>query len=179
MSNVADRVRPTSAGNVRLEVRGVAVGVLLADQISKTLALALDSGSGVRRGDGWFSARPVRNTGASFGIGAGHPLVITVVAITATAAVAVAVSRTRNRATALAWAVVLGGAAGNLADRFFRSPGLGGGAVVDWIHVAGYSASFNLADLAIRVGALAAATAMVLSGRPVRREPLEAYPHDR
>jgi signal peptidase II len=141
------------------------VGVLLADQISKTVALALDAGSSARSGDGWFSVRQVRNTGASFGIGAGHPLVITVLAMTATAAVAMAVFRTRNTPTALAWAVVLGGAGGNLADRLFRAPGLGHGPIIDWIHVAGYPATFNLADLAIRAGALAVVITIVLSDR--------------
>jgi signal peptidase II len=51
---------------------------------------------------------------------------------------------------------VAGGAAGNLADRLLRSPGFGRGAVVDWIHLAGYPATFNVADVAIRLGAIGA-----------------------
>jgi lipoprotein signal peptidase len=38
-------------------------------------------------------------------------------------------------------ALLLGGALGNLADRLFRPPGLGSGAVIDWIHVQGYPAT--------------------------------------
>jgi len=149
----------------RLAVWGTAVGVFLADQASKGLVLAADPNAADRWGGSWFSVRLVRNTGASFGIGSGHPAVITVVALVAVAAVAVVVSRTRRRTTALAWAVVLGGAAGNLADRIFRSPGPGRGAVVDWIHVAGYPATFNLADIAIRAGALAALLTLAAASR--------------
>lgn len=80
------------------------------------------------------------------------------------AVVAVLLARTRSRPAALVLAVVLGGALGNLADRVFRSPGLGRGAVVDWIHVAGYPATFNLADVAIRAGAVAAAVVLLDAG---------------
>jgi signal peptidase II len=76
----------------------------------------------------------------------------------------VLLARVRSRSAALLLAVVLGGALGNLADRLFRSPGLGRGAVVDWIHVAGYPATFNLADVAIRVGAVGAAAAFLGAG---------------
>jgi signal peptidase II len=169
MTNVADhRVRTTPMGGMRFAVWGVAVGVLLADQVSKSLVLAVDPGSATRWGAGWFSVRLVRNTGASFGIGAGHPLVITLVALVLTVVVAVLTvlaARSRGRVAAIAWAVVLGGAAGNLADRLIRAPGLGRGAVVDWIHVDGYPATFNLADLALRAGVVVAVITMILAGR--------------
>ena len=65
---------------------------------------------------------------------------------------------------AICLAAVLGGALGNLSDRLFRSPGFGRGAVVDWIHLGG-SGSFNVADMAIQVGVLAAVIAMVAGER--------------
>jgi signal peptidase II len=68
-------------------------------------------------------------------------------------------ARTRSRAVALFLAAVVGGAAGNLADRLLRSPGFGRGGVVDWIHLAGYPATFNVADVAIRLGAIGALAA--------------------
>lgn len=151
---------------------GVAVLVLAADQISKSLIVAADPGGG----GGLVSVRLVRNTGASFGIGAGHPVLITLTAAAVVAVAAVWLFRARSRVTALFLAAVLGGAAGNLADRLFRSPGFGRGAVVDWIHVAGYPATFNVADVAIRVGALgAAAAALVASSR--RRRATARVPH--
>jgi signal peptidase II len=84
------------------------------------------------------------------------------------AVVAVLLARTRSRLAALFLSVVLGGALGNLADRVFRSPGLGLGAVVDWIHVAGYPATFNLAGVAIRAGAAGVAVVLLGGGAELR-----------
>jgi len=131
-----------------------AAGVLAADQVTKALALG-----------GVIPARLVRNTGASFGIGAGHPLLLVLTAAVITAAVAVLLTRTTTPVTAVLLGAVTGGAAGNLADRLLRSPGYGRGAVIDWIHLWGYPATFNLADAAIRFGALGAVAAAILRPR--------------
>lgn len=150
----------TKSHGLWLAVAGVAALVLAADQVSKSLVVA----AGPARGDsGMVSVRLVRNTGASFGIGAGHPLVITLTAAAVLAVALVLLARARRRAVAVSLAAVAGGAAGNLADRLVRGPGLGRGAVVDWIHVAGYPATFNLADVAIRLGALCAIIAALLT----------------
>jgi signal peptidase II len=146
-----------SAG-VRWAACAVAVLVLAADQVSKSLVLAARPGPG---GGGFVSVRLVRNTGASFGVGAGHPALVVLVSVVVIAVVAVLLARVRDRGAVLCLAAVLGGALGNLADRLFRAPGLGRGAVVDWIHVAGYPATFNLADVAIRVGAVGAVIVML------------------
>jgi signal peptidase II len=122
----------------------VAVIVLAGDQVSKSLVLAARPSA--NSGGGLVSVRLVRNTGASFGLGAGHPIVVVLVAVAVIALVAVLLARTRSRAAALCLAAV---------------PGLGRGAVVDWIHVAFYPATFNLADLAIRVGVVGAVIAML------------------
>jgi signal peptidase II len=92
-------------------------------------------------------------------------VVITIVAAAVLAAAVVWLVRTRRPGVALCLAVVAGGAAGNLADRLFRPPGPGQGAVVDWIHVAGYPATFNLADVAIRAGVVGAVVATLTAGR--------------
>lgn len=138
----------------------VAVLVLAVDQVSKSLVVAADPGGG---DGGMVSVRLVRNTGASFGIGAGHPLVITLTAAAVLAVALVLLARARSRAVALPLAAVAGGAASNLADRLLRGPGLGRGAVVDWIHVIGYPATFNLADVAIRLGAVCAVIALLVA----------------
>jgi signal peptidase II len=157
---------------LRLAVSGVAVLVLAADQVSKSLVVAADPGGSV---GGIVSVRLVRNTGASFGIGSGHPLVITLTAAVVLAVALVLLARARSRALALSLAAVAGGAAGNLADRLLRGPGLGRGAVVDWIHVVGYPATFNVADVAIRLGAVCAVIA-VLVGAPRQAEPGDTRP---
>ena len=135
----------------------VAVLVLAADQVSKSLVLAARPGPG----GGFISVRLVRNTGASFGVGAGHPVLVVLSSVVVIAVVAVLLARVRGRVAVLCLAAVLGGAFGNLADRIFRAPGLGRGAVVDWIHVAWYPATFNIADVAIRAGAVGAVIAML------------------
>lgn len=122
----------TSPGT-RRAVLGIAALVLAADQASTSLAVAIAPGGG---GGGLVSVRLVRNTGASFGIGAGHPVLVTIVAAAVLAVACVLLARARSRPVALFLAAVLG-AAGNLADRLLRSPGFGRGAVVDWIHLAG------------------------------------------
>lgn len=141
---------------------GTALLVLAADQASKSLVM---TASPAGDSDGPVSVRLVHNSGASFGIGAGHPLVITLTAAVVLALALVLLARTRSRAVALSLGAVAGGAAGNLADRLLRSPGPGRGAVVDWIHVAGYPPAFNLADVAIRAGAVGALVAMLAADR--------------
>jgi len=163
------------AAGVRCAVGGgITALVVAADQLSKSLVLAARP----RGGGGLVSVRLVRNTGASFGIGAGHPILIVASSAAVIAVVAVLLVRVKSRPAGYFLAAVLGGGLGNLADRFFRSPGLGRGAVVDWIHVAGYPASFNLADVAIRVGAVGAALVVLGAAtqlpdrlRPWRRRP--------
>lgn len=136
---------------------GIAAAVLAADQVTKALVLTARPAVGT----GWLAVRLVRNTGASGGIASGYPVLVTLAAIAITGFAGALMLRARGRATALILAVVVGGALGNLADRIFRAPGLGRGGVVDWIHLAGRGGSFNIADLAIQLGALGAVAALI------------------
>ncbi len=140
-----------------------AAAVLAADQVTKSLVLAGRLADGA--GPGWVTVRLVRNTGASGGFAAGYPLVVTLVAVAVTAAAVVLTLRARALVVALCLAVVVAGAAGNLTDRLFRAPGLGRGAVVDWIHFAGRGGSMDLADIAIQVGVLGALAALLVTER--------------
>jgi len=153
----------------RRAVLAVAALVLAADQASKSLVAAAHPAGD---GGGVVSVRLVHNNGASFGIGSGHPLLITLTAAGVLALAVLLLVRTRSRAVALSLAAVAGGAAGNLADRLLRGPGLGRGAVVDWIHVAGYPATFNLADIAIRLGAVCAVIAFAGASRRPHEKPV-------
>jgi len=150
---------------IQLAIAGLVVAVVTADQVSKSVVVAAHP-----HGPGpGFGVGVVRNTGASFGIGAGHPYLISLTVVVALALAVTLLVRARSRAVALSLAVVVGGALGNLADRLFRAPGLGRGAVVDWIHVAGYPATFNLADVAIRLGVLGALIAWLVSAHRQRQ----------
>ena len=157
---------------VRWAMGGIGAGILAADQISKTLVLTLDPASARGSAGGWLTVHLIRNTGASGGIGAAYPTAIALVGVVVAAIAGTLALRIHSRAAALCLAAVLAGAAGNLADRLFRFPGLGRGAVVDWIHIAGSRASFNLADLAIQLGALGTVIAM-LATRPGTRQPVQ------
>jgi signal peptidase II len=156
---------------VRWAMLGTAAVVLAADQITKSLVLRLHPVTG----SGLVSVRLVRNTGASGGIAAGYPVLVTLAAVAIVAVAGTLAVRTRSRAVAICLAVVLGGALGNLSDRLFRAPGLGRGAVVDWIHVAGRGGSFNISDLAIQLGAVAAVVAMFAADRARVRRPDESW----
>lgn len=142
----------------------IALTVLAADQVSKSLVLAAQPAD--VSAAGWVSVRLVRNTGASGGLASGHPVLVTLAAVAVTALAAAVALRARGRGLALCLAAVLGGAAGNLSDRLFRAPGFGRGGVVDWIHFGPGGGSMDVADLAIQFGVLGAVIAILASERP-------------
>jgi signal peptidase II len=154
----------------RWAMAGVVALVVAADQVTKSLVL-----SGRIAGDaGWAAVRLVRNTGSAGGLAAGYPVLVFLLALAITAFAVTLAVRARGVATAVSFSFVVAGAIGNLSDRLFRAPGLGRGAVVDWIHFTGRGGSLNLSDLAINVGVFGAIIAMLAirekagSAKPVR-----------
>jgi signal peptidase II len=154
------------SARVRWTAAGLTLLVLAADQVSKSLVLAAHPAGVV--GTGWVSARLVRNTGASGGLASGYPVLVTLAALAVTAVAAGLALRARGPVAACCLAAVLGGAAGNLADRIFRAPGFGRGGVVDWIHLGGSGGSMDVADIAIQFGVLGTIAAVIVGDR-VRR----------
>lgn len=146
---------------VRWVMAGVAVTVVVADQVTKSLVAAgrIADGSSF----GWVTVNVVRNHGASGGIASGYPILVTLAALAITGLAATLALRAGGRTAAICLAAVLGGALGNLSDRIFRSPGFGRGGVVDWIHFAGGGGSLDLSDLAIQFGVLGAVAALLLT----------------
>jgi signal peptidase II len=163
MGIVAEDAAVRSSARLRWVMGAVALVVLAADQVSKSLVLAANP-AGVT-GAGWVSVRLVRNTGASGGIASGYPVLVTLAALAITGVAAGLALRVRSRAAALCFAAVIGGAAGNLADRVFRAPGFGRGGVVDWIHFGWSGGSMDIADIAIQFGVLGAVIAIVAGDR--------------
>ena len=148
---------PDAAGPRRGVVLAcVAAFVLAADAITKAIVVAhLREDQPVHLIGNVLELWLTRNSGAAFSVGTGQTAVFTLIAI----GVIVAIVRTARRLYSLGWAValglLLGGAAGNLADRIFRAPGLFRGDVVDWIGVTPrYYPIFNLADSAIVCGGI-------------------------
>ncbi|MGB8651489.1 MAG: signal peptidase II [Mycobacteriales bacterium] len=135
-----------------------------ADVATKLLVVAqLEGREPVRLLGGLVTFRVSRNSGAAFSFAEGATVVFTLIAV----AVVVVIVRTMPRLRSTGWAVtlglLLGGATGNLIDRLARAPGVGRGAVVDFISLPHF-ATFNVADSAITVGA---ALAVLLSLRGV------------
>jgi signal peptidase II len=146
---------------VRWAMAGVAVTVVVADQVTKSLVAAgrIADGSSF----GGVTVNVVRNHGASGGIASGYPVLVTIAALAITGLAAALALRASGRTAAICLAAVLGGALGNLSDRIFRSPGFGRGGVVDWIHFAGGGGSLDLSDLAIQFGVLGAVAALLIT----------------
>ncbi|MDJ0346601.1 signal peptidase II [Streptomyces sp. H10-C2] len=144
---------PGRADTHRMLFAATALSVSAVDQTGK--AWAVRSWRGVP-GQGPLRAELVRNAGAAFGLGQQWTVVISLITVAALAVLVWAGLRARGRGRVLVLALMAGGAAGNGADRLLRAPGALHGAVVDWIKVPGYGPVFNLADVALRAGALLA-----------------------
>jgi signal peptidase II len=141
-------------------VAGAAVVVLVADQATKAVAVALVPPTGVSFGP--VRVTVVRNSGGPFGVAPGTSIWWTVVSLAALTSLAVLAGRhVRSMGAAALVGVVVGGGVANVVDRLVRAPGVGNGAVIDWIEIAGYPRVVNLADVAIRVGALVLVVTML------------------
>ncbi|HTT52801.1 MAG TPA: signal peptidase II [Streptosporangiaceae bacterium] len=148
----------------------VAALVLVTDLVTKTIVVAtLSHRPPIVLLGGLLRLTELRNSGAAFSIGASSA-VMTVLFSLIAVGVIIAILRTSRRLRSVPWAVslglLLGGAAGNLGDRIFRSPGPFRGFVVDWIQLPHWPV-FNVADSCIVCGGV---LAVLLAARGV---PLE------
>lgn len=154
----APEQNPPAASRSRLAlILTLGAAVLLVDQLVKVWVVATVSPSEPKRIlGGLVYLSLLRNPGAAFSIATGLTWVLALIAII----VVVVLIRLGSKIHATSWAItfgiVLGGALGNLMDRFFRSPGFMRGHVVDFVSVFGPNAKyfpvFNVADAALNVG---------------------------
>ena len=143
----------------------IALAVLALDIATKiTVVATLSRRAPIRLLGGFLTLRVDRNPGAAFSIGPSLTIVFSAIAV----GVIIYILRTSAKIRSLAWAaslgLLLGGAAGNLVDRLFRSPGPLRGYAVDWIEVPHWPV-FNLADSAIVCGGV---LAVLLAARGMR-----------
>lgn len=148
----------SSAAARRLAVPAVAIAIAAGDQTSKTWALHHANPARHVVWTLWFDL--TFNSGAAFGLGKGvTPLVEAGVFVVVAALVVLG----RRAAWGSSWAVslglglILGGAAGNLGDRFFRHIPGRSGSVIDFIAAVRVGQHdwwpvFNVADSGIVVG---------------------------
>lgn len=134
--------------------------VLATDLVSKAWARAHLSSE--HPTSGLFRLGLVFNHGAAGGIGASSPASVVAVELVALVLVIWWLLTRHTSVEQVGVAAVLGGALGNVVDRLTD-----GGAVTDWIRVWLYAPYFNVADVAIRGGAV---VALVGAAVRVRRE---------
>jgi len=139
----------------------VALLVIGLDLLAKQLVLSnLSDGHFVRLLGGALYFDLTRNSGAAFSIGTNMTVIFPIIATAVIVFILVYARRVRSIPWAIAFGLVLGGAAGNLIDRLFRAPGPLRGHVVDFISVFGPYGErfpiFNLADSALFCGVVLA-----------------------
>ncbi|WP_082955169.1 signal peptidase II [Mycobacterium mantenii] len=132
----------------------IAAIVLALDVVTKVLAVKLlPPGQPVPIIGDTVTWTLVRNSGAAFSMATGYTWVLTLIAT----GVVVGIFWMGRRLVSPWWAVglgmILGGAMGNLVDRFFRAPGPLRGHVVDFLSV-GWWPVFNVADPSVVGGAI-------------------------
>ena len=134
-------------------VAAIVVVIVAADQATKAIAVAHWS----------VVARPIigthvqlfvtRNSGSAFSRFQNLTPLLALGAIVITIFLARAARNATDSVTLYALVLLLGGALGNLSDRFFRSPGFMRGHVVDFVSI-GWWPVFNLADSCVTIGAV-------------------------
>lgn len=136
----------------RLLFAGVAVTGLVADQVTKALALRhLDDGDVELLGS-WLVLHLTRNPGAAFSTGTEYTFLLSLLAATAVCVVLFLSRRIGSPGWAFALGLLLAGVSGNLADRIFREPGPLRGHVIDFLMLPNWPV-FNIADICINVAA--------------------------
>ena len=131
----------------------VALTAIAVDLATKEWALAtFRPGESVDVIGSFLQFTLVFNTGAAFSLGTGYTWVFTVIATLVVLAIAYIGWRVRSVWWGVTLGLMMGGAAGNLVDRYFREPGPFQGAVVDFIRVPNWPV-FNIADSCVVVGA--------------------------
>lgn len=132
----------------------VAAVVLLLDIVTKVLAVRLlTPQQPVSIIGDTVTWTLVRNSGAAFSMGTSYTWVLTLVATGVVIGIIWMGRRLVSPWWALGLGMILGGALGNLVDRFFRSPGPLRGHVVDFLSI-GWWPVFNVADPAVVGGAI-------------------------
>lgn len=96
-----------------------------------------------------------RNPGAAFSFAPAATALFTCIAVVVGGLIVTKVPRLRSTSWAVALGLLLAGAVGNLCDRLLRAPGIGRGAVVDFIDLQHF-ATFNIADSCLTCGAVLA-----------------------
>ncbi|HEY5890217.1 MAG TPA: signal peptidase II [Acidimicrobiia bacterium] len=128
----------------------IAAGVVIADLLTKRYAAIHFTGGDVEVIPGFLSFTYTENPGAAFSsFQAGGPF-LALAAVAVIGYLLFALRSDRPLLEVVGFGFVIGGAAGNLADRIWRAETFLDGTVIDWIDL-WFIPTFNLADTAITV----------------------------
>lgn len=129
---------------------GVAAAVVTADLLTKRNAALNFASNPVEIIPGFFGFTYVENPGGAFGMFQNGGVIIGIAAVIIAVAVVVAIASERPGLETIALGLVLGGAVGNLVDRFARGDSIIDGPVIDWIELS-IIPTFNIADASVTV----------------------------
>ena len=146
---------------------GAAASAYLLDRLTKAWAERRLPERPIDLVPGVLTLRFTTNSGGAFSLGESSPWIFVTATIVVSALIVASAFRHRRPLPAVALGLVLGGALGNLTDRIARGPGLSG-RVVDFIDLHVWPV-FNVADVAIVIGAILLAVSSFAEGRSQRR----------
>jgi len=164
----------TTAPTHRVLFGAVAVGWVLADQLSKWWAV---SSLQDRTVDVIWTLRfqLTFNRGASFSLGTGFGTWIGLLALVVVGLLVWKGGSVRTRLGAVALGMIVGGALGNVLDRAFRGDaGFFQGGVVDFIDFQWWPV-FNIADIGVVCGAILLVISTLLTPAPDDVESADAH----
>ena len=142
--------------------------IVLLDQISKAWALGVLADGHIIPVVWTMQFNLTYNRGMAFSRGTGIGPIIGVIGLVVVVLLLLSLRRADNALTRVATGLIIGGAVGNILDRLFRGSGWMRGAVIDFIDFQWWPV-FNIADMAIMIGAATMMVAMLKYNSQINR----------
>ncbi len=146
----------------------VAAIIVLFDQMSKAWALRDLADGRIIHVIWTMQFNLTYNRGMAFSRGTGIGPIIGVIGLVVVVLLLLSLRRADNALTRVATGLIIGGAVGNILDRLFRGSGWMRGAVIDFIDFQWWPV-FNVADMAIMIGAATMMVAMIKYNSQINR----------
>ncbi len=142
--------------------------IVLLDQVSKAWALGVLADGRIIDVIWTMQFNLTYNRGMAFSRGTGIGPIIGVIGLVVVVLLLLSLRRADNALTRVATGLIIGGAVGNILDRLFRGSGWMRGAVIDFIDFQWWPV-FNVADMAIMIGAATMMVAMIKYNSQINR----------
>ena len=142
--------------------------IVLLDQVSKAWALRDLADGRIIHVIWTMQFNLTFNRGMAFSRGTGIGPIIGVIGLVVVVLLLLSLRRADNTLTRVATGLIIGGALGNILDRLFRGSGWMRGAVIDFIDFQWWPV-FNVADMAIMIGAATMMVAMLKYNSQINR----------